>query len=156
MKILISPYSKTMRNGKQNPKNYPYWEEVVRLLQERGHEVTQLKYSDEPEVPKCAFVAIYTSLKVVEMIVDAHDTFIAIDNFLPHLAHYRKKYGIVLWGKSDPALFGYPENINLLKDPKFLRNHQFETWEAEVFDPNVFVDPQIVVEAVEKIEGLKK
>jgi len=151
MSILISPFSKPMRDGKENPKNYPYWDEVVKTLVERGHEVSQLQYGSESTIPSCREIVHYSSVQIVEMLVDECDTYIAVDNFLQHLAHYRKKYGVVIWGKSDPALFGYPENTNLLKDPKFLRNHQFETWEAEQFDPNVFVDPQIVIEAVEKI-----
>ena len=151
MKILISPYSKLMRNGKENPKNYPYWPEVIRLLSERGHDIIQLKHAGENEIDGVKSIISYTSLKVSEISIDECDTFICVDNFLQHLAHYKKKKGVVLWGKSDPELFGYPENINLLKDRKHLRNRQFETWEAEEFDASVFVDPQIVVEAVEKI-----
>lgn len=151
MKILISPYSKTLRNGKENPKNYPHWEEIVRLLRERGHDVIQLQYGSERGIPLCPVIH-YDSIKIVEQVVEySCDTFIAVDNFLQHLAHFKKKRGVVIWGKSDPVLFGYPENINLLKDRKYLRNHQFETWEMTEFDPTVFVDPQIVVEAVEKI-----
>ena len=150
MKILISPYSKPMRNGKENPKNYPHWKELVRLLQERGHEITQAKFGVESTIWAVSQTVNYSTLKVVDMLIDTHNTFISVDNFLPHLAHFRKKYGVVLWGKSDPEIFGYSENINLLKDRKNLRVRQFETWEADTFDPTVFVDPQIVVEAVEK------
>ena len=32
--ILISPYSKQLTNGKTNPKNYPYWDEVISQIQE--------------------------------------------------------------------------------------------------------------------------
>ena len=32
--IIISPYSKSLRNGKTNPKNYPYWKELIRLINE--------------------------------------------------------------------------------------------------------------------------
>ena len=30
--IIISPYSKKLENGKMNPKNYPYWKELISLL----------------------------------------------------------------------------------------------------------------------------
>jgi ADP-heptose:LPS heptosyltransferase len=155
MKILLSPYSKPLRNGKENPKNYPYWETVVSKLIADGHEVVQIRYGGEKEVPGIKSVVEYTSLKVVEKLLDECDTFLAIDNFLQHLAHFKKKVGVVVWGKSDPTLFGYHENTNLLKDRKYLRNRQFDIWEAEEFDPKVFVEPQIVVESVEKI-GLSK
>ena len=32
--IIISPYAKRLINGKQNPKNYPYWKELVALIDE--------------------------------------------------------------------------------------------------------------------------
>ena len=149
MKILIAPYSKVMRNGEENPKNYPYWTDVVKSLIDKDNIVIQLQFNNEKPIDGIKSLVAYSSLKVVETLVDDCDTFISIDNFLPHLAHYRKKYGVVIWGKSDPTLFGYPEHTNLLKDRKYLRAHQFETWEAETFDPKVFVEPQIVVGAVE-------
>jgi len=152
MRIVISTQAKLMRSGKENPKNYPYWKSLVEMLKINGHDIVQVLYGVEKEIPECNQHVHYESLKVVEKLIDSCELYISVDNFLPHLAHYRKKYGIVLWGKSNPDVFGYAENINLLKDRKFLRNHQFETWEAEEYDPNVFVEPQIVVEAVKKFE----
>ena len=32
--IIISPYSKKLISGKQNPKNYPYWEELISQIDE--------------------------------------------------------------------------------------------------------------------------
>ena len=32
--IIISPYSKALRNDKPNPKNYPYWDEVLKGIKE--------------------------------------------------------------------------------------------------------------------------
>ena len=32
--IIISPYSKALRSGKRNPKNYPYWQELIELIKE--------------------------------------------------------------------------------------------------------------------------
>lgn len=32
--IIISPYSKALRNGKTNAKNYPYWKELIELIKE--------------------------------------------------------------------------------------------------------------------------
>jgi len=32
--IIISPYSKKLMSGKNNPKNYPYWKELIRLIKE--------------------------------------------------------------------------------------------------------------------------
>ena len=153
--IIISPYAKPLRNGKENPKDYPYWEALVGGLRGAGYSIVQLAFGDEKKIESAHHIICYKSLSAVEMVVDDCDLFISIDNFLPHLAHCRKKRGIVLWGKSDPELFGYPENVNLLKDRKFLRNRQFDIWEAEEFDPAVFVAPEIVMEAVLKFDVLK-
>ena len=32
--ILIAPYAKKLHNGRENPKNYPYWEELISLIDE--------------------------------------------------------------------------------------------------------------------------
>ena len=32
--ILIAPYSKPLRTGGNNPKNYPYWKELISQIQE--------------------------------------------------------------------------------------------------------------------------
>ena len=32
--IIISPYSKKLISGKENPKNYPYWEELIASIDE--------------------------------------------------------------------------------------------------------------------------
>ena len=30
--IIISPYAQKLRNGKENPKNYPYWKELIAII----------------------------------------------------------------------------------------------------------------------------
>ncbi len=32
--IIISPYTKALKSGKPNPKDYPYWEEVLKGINE--------------------------------------------------------------------------------------------------------------------------
>ena len=41
MKIVIFPWAKYMRNGAPHPKNYPWWPELIKLLQQDGHELIQ-------------------------------------------------------------------------------------------------------------------
>lgn len=76
------------------------------------------------------------------------DVFIAVDNFLPHMAHHYGIRGIVIWGKSDPMIFGYPENLNLLEHRSLLRKDQFNSWESCKYDPDVFVSSYIVIDNV--------
>lgn len=147
-KILISAFSKPLRNGKRNPKNYPYWKEVVDLLKTDDYKLVQLIFKDEPTIENISNTVAYKSLKMAEGALKESDLFISVDNFLPHMAHFYKKRGIVLWGMSDPVLFGYPENVNLLKSREYLRKRQFDIWEAEEYSPEVFVSAENVANAV--------
>ena len=40
--VVISPCAQLMRNGKENPKNFPYWGRVVHRLIDRGVNVIQI------------------------------------------------------------------------------------------------------------------
>ena len=73
-------------------------------------------------------------------------TWISCDSFLQHLGWDQGKKGIVLWGPSDPLIFGHPENINLLKDRSYLVKNQFIWWEATEHQNERFVEPHIVLE----------
>jgi ADP-heptose:LPS heptosyltransferase len=150
--ILISPYSKPMRNGTNSPKNYPYWPEVVSAL--NGDEVVQIGAGDEKPlaVGKSSFKFIKNlPLARIEDLVRQCRVWVSVDNFLPHLAHHVGKPGIVLWGQSDPNVFGYPENANLLKDRKYLRGDQFMIWEACEYKAEVFVVPEVVINAIRSV-----
>ena len=39
--IIIAPYAQKLRNGKNNPKNYPfeYWTKLIELIQIQEHVV---------------------------------------------------------------------------------------------------------------------
>ena len=50
-KIIISPFSRVLRNGKPNPKNYPYWPELIKLLREKNMCVVQVGFKGEEELP---------------------------------------------------------------------------------------------------------
>jgi hypothetical protein len=66
------------------------------------------------------------------------------------LAWYYNKSGIVLWGQSDPRIFGHIENINLLKNNRYLRKDTFGTWGNVPYDAEAFVSPAEVLDALEK------
>lgn len=148
MKIIISPYSKQLR-GKDtpHPKNYPFWPELIQLLD--GHEIIQIGVKGEGElVPTCKFNLSTPDL--IELTKDM-DCFISVENFFPHFVHFNfkgEKKGIVLFAKSDPEIYGYPENVNLLKDKKYLRYDQFGPWEYTDFIKEAFSEPQEVYESL--------
>jgi len=144
--IIISPYSKALRNGKTNPKNYPYWKELIRLIDDQ---IVQVGIDGEEQLVD----DFRKNLSLTELgnLVDQCTIWISCDSFFQHFAWNRKKYGIVLWSVSDPNIFGHPENINLLKDRKYLVQNQFLWWEHTDHDANKFVKPEVVIESLNAI-----
>jgi len=145
--ILISPWSRMLRDKSYNPKNYPHWEKVIDDLKD-DYDIVQIGVKGEKKLVD-DFRMNLPLKKIGELLVDPNcHTFISVDNFLPHLAHLVGKEGIVLWGLSDPNVFGYREHKNLLKARKYLRENQFWIWDGLTYDPNVFVTADKVIEAV--------
>ena len=138
-KLLISPFAQNLRNGSENPKNYPYWPELLKLISENKNigQVTQIGAAKDKQLPHVhKFLANEKFLKIKDLIQE-HDTWISVDSFLQHLNHYYdRKPGIVIWSRSDPKIFGYGENTNVLKDKKYLREKQFWLWEQCEYDAN--------------------
>ena len=64
--ILISPYSRRLRSGNLNPKDYPYWEELVKLLKIDGWNVIQVGTSGEKVIGGVNEVLTNLSLGVLE------------------------------------------------------------------------------------------
>lgn len=143
--ILISPYSRAMRNGERNPKNYPYWVDVVKYFSDQ--QFVQIGVQGEKQLVKD--FRINLKLNQIERLLNDCTVWVSVDNFLPHWANLvNAKQGIVIWGQSDPEIFGYKQNINLLKGREYLRKDQFGTWEACKYRKDVFVEPEVVAEAI--------
>lgn len=143
--IIISPFAKKMRNGKLHPKDYPYWSELLELIDEP---VIQVGVEGETQLTQ----DFRKNLKFVELakLVDECKTWISVDSFFQHFCWDLKKPGIVLFGQSDPNIFGHIENINLLKDRSYLREKQFWLWEQCEFNKDAFVQPDLVIKELEK------
>lgn len=141
--ILISPYSKKLINGARNPKNYPYWKELIALLP--GPIVQVGITGEEPLVPD-----FRPGLPIPELrqLLRECQTWISCDSFLQHLGWDEGVRGVVLWGVSDPLIFGHPENINLLKGREYLAPNQFLWWENTPHRDECFVAPSVVAESV--------
>lgn len=144
--IIIAPYAQKLRNGKLNPKNYPYWKELLALIDEP---VIQVGVKGEQPLVK----DFRANLPISELrkLLQECRTWIGVDSFLQHLAWDEKKKGIVLWSVSDPLIFGHPENINLLKDRSHLAPNQFLWWEYTEHKNERFVSPQEVIEHLNKV-----
>jgi ADP-heptose:LPS heptosyltransferase len=138
--IIIAPYAQKLRSGKENPKNYPYWKELSQMIDEP---IVQVGIEGEKQlVPD-----FRKNLPISELrfLIQECRIWLGVDSFFQHLGWDEGKKGIVLWGPSDPLIFGHPENINLLKDRKYLAENQFLWWEATEHINDRFVKPEEII-----------
>jgi len=137
--ILIHPFAKPLRNGKTNPKNYPYWAKLIALINEP---IIQIGVEGEEQL----VYDFRKNLSIPELrkLIQECRIWIGVDSFFQHLAWDEEKSGIVLWSVSDPLIFGHPENTNLLENRDNLSKNQFLWWEATEHNPSYFVKPEIV------------
>ena len=142
--IIISPYSKALKSGKENPKNYPYWEEVLKGIKEP---VIQIGVTCEKQI--CEDFRENLSFDELKALLKECRTWIGCDSFFQHLAWSEGKRGIVIFSRSDPKIFGHPENVNLLKSREFLTPYQFIWWEEQEYVKDAFIDPNEVIKALE-------
>jgi ADP-heptose:LPS heptosyltransferase len=138
--IVIHPFAKPLQNGKVNPKNYPYWKELIALLDEP---IIQIGVSGEEQlVPD-----FRQNLPISELkgLIAECQIWIAVDSFFQHLAWAEGKAGIVLWSVSDPLIYGHPENWNLLKSRDTLAANQFLWWDFTKHKKEHFTEPEAVI-----------
>lgn len=148
--VVIHPYSHKIPNGKnENPKNYPHWPAVVDRLKKEGIHTIQIGVTGERLIgaDEMLFNAPYDRL---EDVLEMADTFACVDSFFQHFARYNNRNGVVVFGPSDPEIFGHPENVNLLKSRSVLRPNQFSTWAECEYKPDIFPEPEVVAEAILK------
>ncbi len=150
--VLISPYAQLLRNGKENPKNFPHWIELVSLLNNSGLKLIQIGANKDNSIPGIMDFRQELKLSQIRKILEECDTWISVDSFLQHMNHnYNRKQGVVIFSQSNPDIFGYKENINLLKHKKYLREKQFWLWEQCEYNKDAFVTAEAVHAAVLKV-----
>lgn len=147
--IIIQPWARRLRNGKTNPKNYPYWKELIELIQKEGQTIVQIGQPDEDKLVD-DFRTI-NSMDELKELINTCDTWIGIDSFFQHFAWKMKKKGIVLFGPSNPIIFGHTENINLYGGKKYFRPDQFGIWETCECNDKAFTKPKDVMEQLRKL-----
>jgi hypothetical protein len=145
--IVISPYSQTP----DHPKSYPYWEDMVRLLKsETPYKIVQIGRVDEKKID--GIDEYYWGLNFIDIadLIRECKTWISVDNFLPHLINSMDTSvrGTVLFGLSDPRIFGYNYNKNLLKSEQFLRLDQFNIWGGITRNDSIFLSATEVLAEV--------
>jgi ADP-heptose:LPS heptosyltransferase len=138
--IIIAPYAQKLRNGQNNPKNYPWWPKLISMINEP---IIQVGVDGEEQLVD-NFRKNLSIEDLTKLILECR-TWISVDSFFQHLAWDIGKFGIVLWGQSDPLIFGHPENTNLLKDRKYLREKQFWWWEQCEYNEESFAKPEEII-----------
>ncbi len=94
------------------------------------------------------------NLKDLAQLILACNTWISVDTFFQHYAWSLGKKGVVVWGQSDPNIYGHAENENLLLNRSFLTSNQFLMWEMIPYRNDCWVDPKTVLESVQKSQGM--
>ena len=147
--IVISPFSKILRTNKENPKNYPYWTKLLDFF--KDYHIIQVGINGEKRLVD----DFRTNLpyEEVKKLVKECEFWISVDSFLPHLAHHVQKPGAVIWSASDPNIFGYDYNVNVLKDRKYLRANQFGIWEECPYSEEAFLPASEVYERLKPLIG---
>jgi len=156
--ILISCWAKPLRSGAYNAKNpsKEWWGKVVKSLKEKGYIVWQCGQGPEMRLKQADRHLWDMDLWALGEQIKNCNTWISVDNFFPHWALLQfGKPGIVIWGQSDPFIFGHEGNVNILKSESYLRERQFEMWEAATYNAEAFVEPQEVIDKVEEIINTK-
>lgn len=144
--ILISPYAKTLPNGQENPKNYAFWKELIDKIDQP---IVQIGLEGEKQLVEDFRKNL--SLPELAALVNECDAWIGVDSFFQHLCWDLNKPGIVIFSQSDPLIFGHKENINLLKDRKYLRPNQFWLWTQATYDINAYISPEEVYKSLETL-----
>ena len=144
VKIIIFPWAKQLRNGSRNPKNYPWWPELIKKLQNLGHEIIQVGIDGEEQLVDDFRKNL--KLSELELLMKSADTWIGVDSFGQHLGWSLGIRGLAIFGQSDPLIFGHDENVNVLKSREYLREQQFWWWEQADYREDAFLTPDEVLE----------
>ena len=154
--VIISPYSQSP----DHPKSYPYWSQLVTRFNDLGLNTIQIGRTGEQMIDGVKQFIANPKFKQIETYIRDCKFWISSDTFLPHLVNCMQNpvKGVVLFSQSDPALFGYDYNINLLRSPKYLRKYQYQWWKDPSKNEYViskkngaFCDPEYVITKIEHL-----
>ena len=145
--IIVSAWARWYGAAdKQNAKNYPYIQELCDLLIKDGYHLIQVGLGSEKRLTGCEYRFDMPLMDLEKLLKDT-GYFLAVDNFLHHAAHSLGISGIVLFGPSDPEVFGYKDQVNIIKDRSLIRTDQFGFYHLDYVWPNAssgWYPPEII------------
>ena len=156
MRLLIAPCHNEFGedpyrhlSAKCLPKDW--WQNLVnRMMAPPGIEMIQLVSKDSEAL---ANVNVHKgTLASIEELIKSVDGFVTIDSFLQHMvAKIRPEMiGVVVWTVSDPDIFGYPANYNVV-NRQYLRADQYNIWPDAPYNFNAIPKAEDVLKGVEKL-----
>jgi ADP-heptose:LPS heptosyltransferase len=107
--IIIAPASDSPR--KMMPPQA--WEQITDLLAAKGCSVFQVGREKEPHIKGTYSLVGLTSPRQLAPVVARADAVITVDNFCMHMAHLEKKLAVVVWGPTDPQVYGYEGHVHI-------------------------------------------
>jgi hypothetical protein len=133
-------------------KTYPFWNILIDNLKEAGYKVVQFKFKNEPSYNNVDEVITPSFPTIVELLKDPDSYLISNDSFIPHLlnVYLPTKKNFVLFGCTNPDIYGYSQNINILKSKSFLVENQFTVLKDLQPNKNMWIEPIFILEIIEK------
>jgi len=150
--VIISPFARNGIDGYPSAKNYPYWRQLVSMLRQKHSDLYLIQVGVEGEEDiGCHCFLKGLPLRVLMVLIRGCRTWISVDNFFHHLASYVGKPGVVIFGVSDPRIFGDSMNVNLLKGRGYLRKDQFGFWTIDYRNDDAYLTPEEVLNVLEEV-----
>jgi ADP-heptose:LPS heptosyltransferase len=110
--VAIAPGSASPRKEWSLPR----WIELVARFRGQGFFVLQMGNMSAPHVRGAYSICGLTTPRQVFRYLRRVDMLVTVDNFFVHAAHHTGTRTLALWGPTDPALYGYPEQKHLVGD----------------------------------------
>lgn len=149
---LIAPFAVRLPDGRPNPKSPPisWWDPIVKSMLSSGVEIFHVCSAKDPGVINGVKRVEDPTMDELEALVKGARFFVSVDTFLQHFASLHGLRGVVVWSQSDPAIFGYSDNINVYRSKEYFRQYQFQTWSQTTYMEEAFPLTADVILAVQK------
>lgn len=107
--VIIAPFSDSPRKA----MSAAAWARLAELLSNEGVLVMQAGRANEMHIQNAYSLAGLTTPRQLIHLLGKCDAVVASDNFVMHAAHLAGRPAVVLWGPTDPAVYGYAGQVHL-------------------------------------------
>ena len=117
--VPVIQYADTERTGSAGKRTHTKdwvkdrWEVLVKEIKAKGYKVMQVGGANEEQIEACDVKMFGISYRLTMALLEQCKTWISVDTFLGHGGHAVHKPGIVLYGATDPKMFGHKTNVNI-------------------------------------------